>query len=162
MQRDVRERHFPTMRDAFGRDSAYWGDREDWLILYMRHRDSEPLDNANFDAMHEDLESRFPDDVAVERATRWAYGWREYLLVNPANLSALAAYIDYRDRLAIYPIIDEERVSEYEREVDEGFLPYESYEYGMEYLQNVRGYDEESARCLLLDLGVEIVEEWEA
>ena len=93
---------------------VYYGEREGWLIALSQHRDSEALDRSNFAVISADLRGRFTDDVAIESTSHFLVGWVEYLLVSPDNADAVAAAEAWRDRLADYPVADEENFGELE------------------------------------------------
>ena len=56
-----------------------------------------------------------PEDAAVERMRHWAVGWIDYLLVRPDSAAAVAAQ-GWADKLANYPLADEDDYSELEWE----------------------------------------------
>ena len=94
---------------------AYWGECVGWGEVIGQHRDSEPLERSNFDVIRKDLESRFPQDVTVESSSHWAVGWTETVLVRPES-EAWTAALEWRERLAQYPVADDEDYSRVEWE----------------------------------------------
>lgn len=95
-----------------GPDRAYWGDQGDWLILAGKHRDSDALSRANFDAAIELARDR---GVKCETMTagHWLVGHVSYVIVPPTDAArALAEYI--AEQLADYPVLDDDRLCEYE------------------------------------------------
>lgn len=110
---------------------GYTGDRGDWLMCISRTRDSDALEESNFDAAYKLLTEDRPDwaaqvaewnetdndvrDVAIERASHWLCGWTETILVKPGSEAERLAY-DIRARLEDYPVLDEEDWSEREYE----------------------------------------------
>lgn len=91
---------------------AYFGEREGWLIAEAQHRDSEALERSNFHCFTRAMEDIDPsgEHYAVESMNHWAVGWVEYLLVEPGSACEAVA-IECRERLADYPVLDEENWS---------------------------------------------------
>ena len=92
------------------RDSAYWGERGDWLVALSQHRDSDTVDRSNWRVIVPAMLADYPDDAATESMSHWAVGWVEYLLVRPGTPAADAAQT-WADKLADYPLADEEDYS---------------------------------------------------
>lgn len=98
------------------RASNYMGeDFSAYLVLLGRHRDPPILDNVNFDAALEELggESK---TVLVERASHWAVGWVETILIDPSNKDSVEVGEGIEERLANYPVLDEQELSRREWE----------------------------------------------
>jgi hypothetical protein len=90
-------------------------DRQDWLVLpCSRTRDSEALDRANFDAALESL-GGWSDTVETHRFGHWGPGWFGLILVKPGTEAERIAR-EIESALADYPVLDDERLSEYERD----------------------------------------------
>lgn len=103
-------------------DSAYWGDRANWLVAYSAHRDAQALERSNWRCFGQALRA-LPTvrdwsgedlPIAEERASHWAVGWIDYLLVNPACPEAVAEAERLLARLEDYPVLDEFDFSEEE------------------------------------------------
>jgi hypothetical protein len=77
------------------------------------HRDSDPLDRANYRAMLERLGGE-SDTVTVERFSNWAVGWVDYILVAPTDWARLRIVYRARKGLEDYPILDGDIFSEVE------------------------------------------------
>jgi len=113
-----------TLREFFEAvgDSAYWGDRADWLVALDTHRDAQALERSNWQCFQTALNAlpsvkAWPGDdspVAVERASHWAVGWIDYLLVNPACTEAVVEAERLSEKLENYPVLDEEHYSQTE------------------------------------------------
>ena len=103
-------RRFATVEDAFSRDSAYWGERNNWFIVAAQNRDSDTLDESNFAV----LKTRLGDKAEIERATHWACGWVDYLIIAPNDKAALRIAIEAQNAIDQYPILDESHFSELE------------------------------------------------
>lgn len=158
----VTEHTMDTLAARFGNKHAvYYGARGHWLTLYGQTRDSDPQERANFDTLCEDMSARFPQDVAIERASHWLVGWVEYLVVNPDNRAARDAYLTWRNRLAEDDNLNPDLAKEYQREEDESWLKLESPDYSVPWLVDHRGHTEESARKYLEDIGVDL-DWWES
>lgn len=124
-----------TMREAHSTDAAYWGERGDWIIIASKHRDSDALTRANFDAAIALAESR---GVDCERETsgHWLVGHIEYAIVPPTE-AGRALDADIAAQLSDYPVLDDERFSEYEyAEILETLADFADFE-----LRHTRGLD---------------------
>lgn len=54
-----------------------------WIQTFGRHRDSDTLDDSNFESILKNLEEKFEknDDFRVEGSSHWAVGWTDTLMV---------------------------------------------------------------------------------
>lgn len=107
-----------TMNEAHSRDAVYWGECGDWLIVISRHRDSDCLSRANYDATKEILGAIEGADefLSEERSNHWAVGWVDYLIIDPSWDAGVRKAGEIRSELEDYPVVDEEKWSEYEME----------------------------------------------
>jgi hypothetical protein len=105
-------KRFGRMADAFEHHAVYWGDNRQWFIVAAQHRDSDSLDRSNFQVLAKMLGDGV--QVAIERASHWAVGWVEYLIVHPCNRQALRKAIFAHSALCDYPILDESHFSDLE------------------------------------------------
>lgn len=120
------------VRNTPGASFAYWGERGDWAIAYTIHRDSDALERSNFKALRADMEAECDaDDWAVETCGHWLVGHLEHLLARPGTRAEELAN-EARERLEVYPVLDEEAFSEEEREValDSAATAFRCYGYG--------------------------------
>lgn len=100
---------------------------DDWFVTYSHHRDSGLIDQSNAAAIEEALEpfmkGRNPNVVA-EHHHHWAVGWIEGFSIRVFKrgriTKAFRAYHGLAQRLADYPLLDEEDYSrrEYEATVE--------------------------------------------
>jgi len=100
----------------FDHKGLYLEDRQDWLVANVSHtRDSHNMDESNFQAYLNELGGE-SDSVEVHRFGHWGPGWFEIILIDPKakGLVAIAEQLD--ERLANYPILDEDDY--YTREFD--------------------------------------------
>ena len=121
--------------DQWTTPDSYWGFNPvgDYGV-YVRNRDSQILDNSNFECIlayikqfieREKLpepESRFDEDgdempsgwVYTWSASCWAHGWREYLMLRQDAPKELVDYVTQivDDIRNVYPIFDEDDYSE--------------------------------------------------
>lgn len=93
-------------------------DADDWAILYTHNRDSGLLDQSNADAIHKALEPFTDGDdpnAVAERHHHWACGWIDGFAIRVFRdgqiTEAFKAYHDTAERLADYPVLDEEDYS---------------------------------------------------
>ena len=105
-------------------DFGYSGDVDlgkTWAITFSKNRDSNLMEESNYDSIKEDLEKRFPDDVSDEHFSHLAVGWVDHLLVRMLDkrgdvTKAGAAALEWKERLDGYPVADEEDLSRRELE----------------------------------------------
>jgi hypothetical protein len=76
-------------------------------------RDSDCLEQSNFAVMLAELGGE-SDTVIVVRESHWAVGWVEWIAIHQSDTAALAVADAACERLANYPILDEEDWSERE------------------------------------------------
>jgi hypothetical protein len=93
-------------------------DAEQWAIVYTHHRDAGLLDQSNAEAIRKALEPFFDadePDVIAERHGHWAVGWIDGFAVRVIRggqiTEAFKAYHELAERLANYPVLDEEDFS---------------------------------------------------
>jgi len=104
---------FGRLTNAFRHSACYWGERGEWYIVAAQHRDSESIDRSNFAVLLQKLGGE-SETVAVERASHWAVGWLEYLIVRPDNRKGLRIAIEAHSSYYDYPLLDESHHSELE------------------------------------------------
>jgi hypothetical protein len=100
----------PTPHDTRG---LALDDRQDWLVVIGRNRDSDCLAESNWHAALERLGGE-GDSVEVHRFGHWACGWLEIIIVAPEGPQAVEAH-RIEDDLDTYPILDENDHSEREQ-----------------------------------------------
>src|SRR4030095_1862616 len=103
----------PSGLDSF---ANYAGDVPDdnWDCLLTQTRDSGTLERSNFAAaLH--MVGGESDDVQILRYGHWACGWWEALAIKQGTLSHIVA-TDISNRLADYPIVDEDHLGNIEQE----------------------------------------------
>jgi hypothetical protein len=96
-------------------------DRDDWLVVITRTRDSECLEESNFTAALKLLGSE-SDTVEIVRLGHWACGWIEHIFAAPEHRAACE---DIQARLDDYPVLDEDDFSQ--REGDAAFESWVSF-----------------------------------
>jgi len=91
-------------------------DREDWLLVPVSQtRDSGAFDKANFQAALEILGDE-SETVEVHRFGHWGPGWYEIILVHPSRLAEVE---EIAASLEQYPVLNDEKLSELEREEED-------------------------------------------
>lgn len=114
--------------ESFAWHRAYdLDDAENWAIIYTHHRDSGLLDQSNADAIAKTLEP-FTEgddpDVMAESHSHWAVGWIDGFAIRVFKdgqiTDAFKIYHELAERMADYPVLDEEDYSrrEYEATLD--------------------------------------------
>ncbi len=105
----------PTSFDCKGLNLP---DRQDWLVLVRRNRDSDTLQESNFACALELLGGE-SETVEVHRFGHWANGWFELILVAPDSAASKEAET-IEANLENYPVLDDDdwsyRQSEEEQE----------------------------------------------
>lgn len=87
-----------------------WDASPMWLATPFSHtRDSELLEECNWEVLSEELSEKFPNTVQEMRFGHWGYGWYERIYVRRDDALALKAVQDFVNALSGYPILDEER-----------------------------------------------------
>lgn len=107
-------------------EAFYWrgqpDDAEKWTIIYTHNRDSELMDESNAAAIAEILEvPAFEHDVTAEDHSHWAVGWVKGYAVRVYDAAgaitpAFRALWGIAERLAGYPVLDEDDLSRREAE----------------------------------------------
>lgn len=91
-------------------------DRSDWYVMPVSQtRDSQPLDQSNFDCFLKALEGE-SETVEVHRFGHWGPGWYEIILVQPDDVEKLDTAYDMASALQDYPVLDDEDNSRRESE----------------------------------------------
>ncbi len=107
----------PEHLNRWTRPDSYIG--AEWPEYYSsgtgQSRDSDALDRSNFAAMLALLGGE-SDTVRVIHEGHWAVGWVEWIAIHETDETALRAADAARARLADYPVLDEEDLSERETE----------------------------------------------
>jgi hypothetical protein len=101
----------PTSFDAKGLNLP---DKQDWLVVIGRNRDSDCLANSNFDCAFTSLGGE-SDDCEVHSFDHWACGWLEIIIVRPDTDCARTAE-EIESSLANYPVLDEDDFSQREND----------------------------------------------
>ena len=115
-------------------------DADNWAIIYTRNRDSGLLDQSNADAIEEALERFTQGDnpnVVAEHHHHWAVGWIDGYSIRVYRrgriTKAFRTYHELAQRLAEYPLLDEEDYSQREYEATLGNLPDAAWRLKNEY-----------------------------
>ena len=99
----------PTGFDAKG---LALPDKQDWLVVIGRNRDSDCLANSNFDCALKSLGGE-SDDCKIHSFNHWACGWLEIVIVRPDTACARIAE-EIENSLSDYPVLDDEDYSQRE------------------------------------------------
>lgn len=116
-----------TMPDSYA--GAEW---PDYYVFLGRHRDSDALTRANFDAGLKAIggeqgelaiagegslfAKRGNPLVAIVSENHWAVGWVEWIAIHESATQALQIADKIKGELEDYPVVDEELWSQYEHE----------------------------------------------
>jgi hypothetical protein len=115
----------------------------DWSDYYMaigRHRDSNILDNSNFDSFLALLGGENGGNVVVANSSHWAVGWVECILVHKqAPKRTLAVLTQTLESLDDYPIVDEDHYSNAENEEADETLKANAGDF-LATIEKVAGY----------------------
>lgn len=101
-------------------DSNYMGERYDnCYAIYTIHRDSDILDVSNYRCIAKELDNNgFSESYEFARASHWAVGWVETIVIPVYETKALELVQNMYDRLNNYPILDEFDYYELESELE--------------------------------------------
>lgn len=99
----------------------YHGARGHWYVVAGQSRDSKLLEKCNFEAFRKVIDDAHPqgddgESSAIERASHWACGWVDSLLLNPDYPTVVRAAKECLAEMENYPILDERAYSEAEHE----------------------------------------------
>jgi len=106
----------PTGFDTRGLNADQHGIGEFFVLPCMRTRDSDVLEESNFQSALDTLGGE-SETVQVHRFGHWGPGWYELILIDPNDAKAVAAAEDIEAALADYPILDEDDHSRREYEL---------------------------------------------
>ena len=93
-------------------------ERNDWLVApCSRNRDSDALQESNFDAQEKSLAACDPtgEDHEIHRFGHWGNGWFEIVLIRPGSACENDA-LELAGALEGYPVLDDHDFSEREHE----------------------------------------------
>ena len=113
-------------------------DADQWCIVYSHNRDSGLLDQSNAAAIETAMESFLEgNDVFLEHHHHWACGWIDGYSIRVYRrgriTKAFKAYHALAQRLADYPLLDEEDYSRREYEATLENLPDAAWKLKNEY-----------------------------
>ena len=100
-----------TMQSFFECDAWYHGSRGDWLVVYAYTRDSSILDMSNVQKIKQifGIENREDEqNITIERASHWAVGWIDYIIINPENEEFVKLGEEIQEKLEAYSILDDD------------------------------------------------------
>lgn len=120
--------------DKWRYENNYIGkDYSDYYILYSHHRDSDILNESNYQG----LKGMFIDLNGVIEicSNHWAVGWVETILIHKSAEETIKKGIEILERLSDYPVLDEEDFSN--REYD---LVSQYADDVMNEIDNAQGY----------------------
>jgi hypothetical protein len=99
--------------DSFSWDrSNEIDDADQFCLVYTVNRDSGLLDQSNAEAIAEAMKPFLDRDVLEEHHTHWAVGWVDGYAIRVYRRGkvtrAFRTYFDLQQRLADYPVLDED------------------------------------------------------
>lgn len=106
------------MMEKWERADNYIGkDYSEYYVLYAHHRDSNILDESNYQA----LRKIFIELSGVIEVTshHWGVGWVEFIGIHQDEKDTIELGNDYLDRIDDYPVLDDEDLSNREFELAE-------------------------------------------
>lgn len=87
----------------------YVGTRyDDYHVVLIRVRDSDLLEQSNFDAALRKVGGERPPNVVIAHSSHWIYGWVDQLLIHKDDTDAMEKGRDVIASLRKYPILDED------------------------------------------------------
>jgi hypothetical protein len=102
---------------AWTMPSSWFGKPWDgyYIAGFGRNRDSDVLENCNFDVAWEAL-SAVSERVEIVHEGHWAVGWIEWVAIPMDDSEAIKVACELNAAMADYPVLDEGRFSEAEWE----------------------------------------------
>jgi len=92
-------------------------DQQDWYVVPVsRTQDTGPYEESNFATALKILGGERERIVEVRRFGHWGPGWFEIIIVNPRAGKTMRKVLSIEQRLADYPILDEDDFSRREWE----------------------------------------------
>lgn len=99
-----------------GQPCSYYGDKPDWLVVYGITRDSNTLEESNYQSILKKLKEISEEDICEERASHWAVGYIDTIIINNQNEKLIQLARELITALIDYPVVDESDLSERELE----------------------------------------------
>jgi hypothetical protein len=93
----------------------------DYYVLLSRHRDSGLIEESNFNSALKMLNGE-SDTVKVIRASHWAVGWIEVILIHESDKVSVDKGNEIEESLGNYPILDEDDFYERESEKRDEYI----------------------------------------
>ena len=107
---------FKQWRDEQRSFACWLEDRDDWIVGPVSHyRDSDLVAESNWDYAVKELGGE-SETVEIVRFGSSMVGWTEWILIDPSNTEALAKAEEMAERLADYPLLDEDDYGNREHE----------------------------------------------
>jgi hypothetical protein len=79
---------FQAIEDGREHPRDYFGDITDyqdqgWTLFVGRHRDSDNLENSNFETIEKQFEEKYEknEDFRIEGSSHWAVGWTDQMMI---------------------------------------------------------------------------------
>jgi hypothetical protein len=88
---------------------------DNFVIVYGRNRDSDILNNSNFETFLSSLGGE-SDTVRVDSFNHWGCGWFEYISVDTGDEEKIIIAEETHCALSEYPVLDEEDYSRRQEE----------------------------------------------
>jgi hypothetical protein len=97
-----------------------------WFVFLGRHRDSDELDECNFDVAFKMLGGEEEDyRLLIVQENHWAVGWVEWMAIHETAWDLIEKAWEIEDSLDAYAILDEEAYSKLQYENWEEYLDME-------------------------------------
>lgn len=140
------------------RPDSYCGpEYPDYYKFLGRGRDSDILANSNFECALEQLGGETKRNVIVMRASHWACGWVEQILIHKSAKKKLEIAESIAEALADYPVLDDSDFSERESESLESDFTYYRSDFERELrvflkIDDLDSFKEEHVEHVLRDI----------
>lgn len=96
---------------------------DDWgFTPFTVHRDSDILENSNWEKITEDLMEEFPDSFEINHCTHWAVGWLDHLMCKMTDEKAIERVFEIYEGLQDYCVYDDSDFSEKEWEAEQEYI----------------------------------------
>ena len=142
----------------WNRADNYCGeDYSNYIRVVGQCRDSDLLEQSNFQTALEMLGGEQDNKVIVVRSSHWAVGWVECILVSKKSKKHLKTALDIHNKLESYPVLDESDY--YERESDKINSCHDYYERESDKINSCHDYYAgDFAKVVCKFLGIDLIE----
>jgi hypothetical protein len=128
MQTEI-EKYIPENLNRWKLPDSYFGEHwNNYFVFLGQHRESSLLDESNFEVAYSRLQAlekklekegiEVPENsFQIVSESHWAVGWVEWIAISEDAIEFLKLADKIQEKIEIYPVLDEEHLSEKEMNV---------------------------------------------